>query len=438
MTGSEIPATEWDSQDTPLSSLVESQKSPQRALEERQHAPINSGVSYGDEVDMRISQWEYMAHWPPATPSQLDDATAAFPSYIPPSQPLVSSQENLRNGYVTSYHGTEHVGDQQRNVAGPLLSFGGSPQLNKRDWSEVDFLNTGFEDQGNGYMSPEGPQQKRPRVITTTYQAARYPLDDDDQHEENLQKSTQKMDGMEILGWQDHMGIAPLCSTGPMPPLQTETWAPTPQETLPGQIPNQQMYHNGNGDASSPMDLDYKSILEGGDLFAYSRDVEPVVYHTTSFLGAADSCQTYSALEYQRCYGIPDTAATQSSAAPSQCDITECEGEAAEESPCSDAEEVIKRECDTCFGVVSSLLFRMRLAYLELMRGHLTSIIFGPCILCRLSFCWQSCEQPVFTLHLCALQYAFNYCTDLRQSYKLMPLNYANFPPMTLVWWRSH
>jgi hypothetical protein len=281
----------------------------------------------------------------------------------------------LRNRYVTSYHGTEHVGDQQRNVAGPLLSFGSSSQLNKRDWSKVDFLNTGLEDQGNGYLSPEGPQQKKPRVITTTYQPARYSLDDDDQHEENPQKSTQKMDGtmhgpIEILeGRQDCMSIASLCSTAPLPSLKTENQAPTSKETLPWQVPSHQMYHNEIGDASSLMDLDYKSTLEGGDLFACSHDVEPMTYHTTSFLGAADSCQTYSLPKYPHCHGIPDTAATQSSSGPSQCDITESEGEAAEESRCSDAEEVIKRECNTCFGMVSSLLFCMRLAYLELMRG---------------------------------------------------------------------
>src|ERR1700722_7442687 len=48
--------------------------------------------------------------------------------------------------------------------------FGSHSQLNKRDWSKVDGLNTGFEDQSTDYLSPEGLRQKRPRVIATTYQ----------------------------------------------------------------------------------------------------------------------------------------------------------------------------------------------------------------------------------------------------------------------------
>ena len=373
MNCSKVPAAEWELQDTGLSSLVQSQESAQRALEQWRHAPTDSGVGYGHEVDMRISQLEYMAQWPPATPCRWEDGTAVFPSYIYPSQPLVSSREDSWNGYAMSYHGTEHVGDQQTNIAGPLLSFGSHSQLNKRDWSKVDGLNTGFEDQSTDYLSPEGPQQKRPRVIATTYQPARYPLSDDDQHENNPQNNTQ-MDNtihgpMEILeDWQDNMGIATLCSATPVPSLATETWALTP---FPRQALNQQTDHNRKVDASSPIDLDNRSILEGGDPFAYSHDVEPTAYHTTSFLGAADSCQTYPPLKYPHCHGIPDTAATHNSAGPSQCDIIESKEEAAEECRCSDGEELPNRECDTCFGMVSSLpLFHMRLAYIERMRGQ--------------------------------------------------------------------
>jgi hypothetical protein len=362
MNGSKVPAAEWELQDTSLSSLVQSQESAQRAFEQWRLAPTDSGAGYGNEVDMRVSQLEYMARWPPATPCRWEDGAAAFPSYIYPSQPLVSSREDLWNGYAMSYHGTEHVGDQQTNVTGPLLSFGSHSQLNKRDWSKVDGLNTGFEDQSTDYLSPEGLRQKRPRVIATTYQPTWYPLGDDDQHEKNPKNNTQ-MDStihgpMEISeGWQDYSST--LCSAAPVPSLPTETWALTP---LPGQALNQQTYHNRKIDASSPIDLDNRSILEGGEPFAYSHDVEPTGYHTTSFLGAADSCQTYPPLEYPHCHEIPGTAATRNSASPSQCDITESE-EAAEECRCSDGEELPNRECDTCFGMVSSLpLFHMRLA----------------------------------------------------------------------------
>ena len=370
MNGSKVPAAEWELRDTGLPSLVQSQESAQRALEEWRHAPTDSGVGYGNEVDMRISQLEYMAQWPPATPCRWEDGTAAFPSHIYPSQPLVSSREDLWNGYATSYHGTEHVGDQQTNVAGPLLSFGSHSQLSKRDWSKVDGLNTGFEDQSTNYLSPEGPQQKRPRVIATTYQPAWCPLGDDDQHKKNPQNNTQ-MDStihspMEIL--EDYMGIATLYSAPPVPSLPTETRALTP---LPRQALNQQTSHNRKVDASSPIDLDNRSIPEDGDPFAYNHDVEPTAYHTTSFPGTADSCQMYPPLEYPHCRGIPDTAATHNSAGPSQCDITEAKEEAAEECRCSDGEELLNRECDTCFGMVSSLpLFHMRLAYIERMRGE--------------------------------------------------------------------
>jgi hypothetical protein len=49
------------------------------------------------------------------------------------------------------------------------------------------------------------------------------------------------------------------------------------------------------------------------------------------------------------------------------------------------------------------------------------------------SFCWQCREQLVSTLYLCALYYASKHFADLRQSYKLMLLNYAYFPPMMLA-----
>ena len=427
MNGSKVPTAEWELQETGLSTLVQSQESAQGALEEWQHAPTDSGVGYGNEVDMRISQLDYVAQWPPATPCRWEDSTAASPSYIYPSQPLVSSQEDLWNGYAMSYHGTEHVGDQQTNVASSLQSFGSHSQLNKRDWSKVDSLSTGLEDQSTDYLSSEGPQQKRPRVIATTYQPAWYPLGEGDQHEKPSENNTQvdsTMHGpMKIL--EDYMGIATLYSAAPVPSQATETRALTP---LPRQTLNQQTYHNGKVDASSPIDLDNRSIPEGGDPFAY--DVEPTAYHATSFLGAADSCQTYPPLDYPHCNGISDTATTRNSAGPSQCDITESEEEAAEECRCSDGEELPNRECDTCFGMVSSLPpFHIRLVYIERMRWepHIHHLR-----LCT-SFCWQCREQLVSTLYLCALYYAFNYCADLRQSYKLMLLNYAHFPPMMLV-----
>jgi hypothetical protein len=206
MHSSKIPAAEWELQDTGLLSIVESQESAQRAFEEWRHTPTNSGVGYGNEVDMGILHLEYMTQWPPATPCRWEDGTAALPSCVYPSQPLVSSREDLWNGYAMSYHDTEHAGDQQMNVASPLLSFGSHSQLNKRDWSKVDGLNTGFEDQSTDNLSPEGPQQKRPRVIATTFQPAWYALGDDDQHEKKPENNT-KMDStihgpMEISeGW---------------------------------------------------------------------------------------------------------------------------------------------------------------------------------------------------------------------------------------------
>jgi hypothetical protein len=368
MNGSKIPAAEWQWQDTGLSPLVESQQSTQRAFDEWGYTPTESGVSYGTEVDMRTSQREHVAHWPPATPCRWEDGISAFPSYIYQSQPSVSSREDSWNGYAMSYNGT--------NIIGPLLSFESSSQLKKRDWSKVDDSIRGFQDQSNDYLYTKDPQQKRSRVLTTTYQPARHLLGDDNQHP-NQQNNIQEMDctmhgPMEILeDWQDYMSAAPLCSTALAPSLLSETWVLAPQETLPGQATNQQTYQNGNGDASRPKGLDYKSILEGGDLFAYSHDVEPMAYHTTSFLGAAESCQTYSPLENPHCHGIADTAAIQNSAGPSQRDIIESEGESAEECRYSDAEERTHGECDTCFGMVRSFpLFRMRLACNKRMRGE--------------------------------------------------------------------